>query len=73
MMLAELMFLKKDTESAIFHFQQLLEKRPCYYVALETLLRLLRHVGKLAEAVRDCCLTPLPLPPAQPNRVRSAD
>ena len=52
MYLAELMFLKKETESAIFHFQQLLEKRPNYYVALETLLRLLRHAGKLTEAQR---------------------
>jgi tetratricopeptide repeat protein 21B len=52
MFLAELMFLKKETESAIFHFQQLLEKRPNYYVALETLLRLLRHAGKLTEAQR---------------------
>ena len=52
MFLAELMFMKKEIESAIFHFQQLLEKRPNYYVALETLVRLLRRAGKLHETKR---------------------
>ena len=61
MMLAELMFMKKETDSAIFHFQQLLEKRPTYYIALEKLLRLLRHAGKLSEAPRYVEVRLLPL------------
>merc|ERR1711988_1702623 len=52
MTLAELLFMKKETEAAIYHFQQLLDKRPNYYVALEKLITLLRHAGKLSEATR---------------------
>jgi hypothetical protein len=33
-MMADLAFRKNDYEAATFHFQQLLQKRPDYWVAL---------------------------------------
>ena len=33
-MMADLAFRKNDYEAAMFHFQQLLQKRPDYWVAL---------------------------------------
>ena len=37
MLMADLAFRKNDYESAMFHFQQLLTKRPDYWVALARL------------------------------------
>ena len=49
MMLAELLFQKEDCETAIFHFQQILGKKPCHYQALCKMIHLLRRTGKLKE------------------------
>eukprot|EP01116_Phalansterium_solitarium_P004835 TRINITY_DN15_c3_g2_i2.p1 TRINITY_DN15_c3_g2~~TRINITY_DN15_c3_g2_i2.p1 ORF type:complete len:791 (+),score=378.52 TRINITY_DN15_c3_g2_i2:101-2473(+) len=49
MMLADLMFRKNEPEAAIFHFQQLLERKPNHYVALSRLIQLLRRAGKLSD------------------------
>lgn len=49
MMLAELLFQKEDCETAIFHFQQILGKKPCHYQALCQMIHLLRRTGKLKE------------------------
>ncbi|GBF90474.1 hypothetical protein Rsub_03470 [Raphidocelis subcapitata] len=45
-MLAEI----ENLDSAIFHFAQLLERRPCHYEALAQMMGLLRRAGKLEEA-----------------------
>ena len=37
-MMADLAFRKNDYESAMFHFQQLLDKKPDYFVALARLV-----------------------------------
>ncbi|KAI8469287.1 MAG: intraflagellar transport protein [Monoraphidium minutum] len=42
-MLAEIMFHQESPDSALFHFAQLLERRPRHYDALEELLGLLRR------------------------------
>lgn len=52
MMLAELMFHKEHYETAIYHFQQLLERKPQHYLALSHLVKLLRHAGRLSEVPR---------------------
>jgi len=52
MMLAELMFRKEHYETAIYHFQQLLERKPSHYVALAQLVQLLRRAGRLSEVPR---------------------
>jgi tetratricopeptide repeat protein 21B len=52
MMLAELMFRKEHYETAIYHFQQLLEKKPGHCVALSQLMHLLRRAGRLHEVPR---------------------
>jgi tetratricopeptide repeat protein 21B len=49
LMLAELMFQKEHYETAIYHFQQLLEKNPRNYRALAQLVQLLRRSGRLEE------------------------
>jgi tetratricopeptide (TPR) repeat protein len=49
-MLAELMFQKEHYETAIYHFQQLLEKNPRNFRALAQLVQLLRRSGRLEEA-----------------------
>ena len=48
-MLAEIMFHKENYESAIFHFQQLMEKTPNHWVALTNLISLLRRAGRLDD------------------------
>ncbi|KAI4887077.1 hypothetical protein NFI96_013965, partial [Prochilodus magdalenae] len=48
-MMADLMFRKQDYEQAVFHFQQLLERKPDNYPALSRLIDLLRRAGKLEE------------------------
>ena len=52
LMLADLMFRKNEHEAATYHFQQLLEKNPTRYDALNKLIHLLRRAGSLAEAPR---------------------
>ncbi|XP_053327438.1 tetratricopeptide repeat protein 21B [Spea bombifrons] len=49
MMMADLMFRKQDYEQAVFHFQQLLERKPDNYATLSRLIDLLRRAGKLEE------------------------
>ena len=44
-MMADLAFRKNDYESAMFHFQQLLQKRPDYWVALARLVEVMRRTG----------------------------
>ena len=48
-MMADLAFRKNDYESAMFHFQQLLETRPDYWVALARLVEVMRRTGHLEE------------------------
>ncbi|XP_041120641.1 tetratricopeptide repeat protein 21B [Polyodon spathula] len=57
MMMADLMFRKQDYEQAVFHVQQLLERRtwtymPNNYPTLSRLIDLLRRAGKLEEVPR---------------------
>ncbi|KAM9306008.1 tetratricopeptide repeat protein 21B [Gastrophryne carolinensis] len=52
MMMADLMFRKQDYEQAVFHFQQLLERKPDNYATLSRLIDLLRRAGKLEEIPR---------------------
>eukprot|EP00899_Mesostigma_viride_P018008 jgi/Mesvir1/26208/Mv02392-RA.1 len=51
-MLAELMFRKEHYETAIYHFQQLLERKPGHYGALVQLIHLLRRAGRMSEVPR---------------------
>ncbi|POI31442.1 hypothetical protein CIB84_004807, partial [Bambusicola thoracicus] len=51
-MMADLMFKKQDYEQAVFHFQQLLERKPDNYATLSRLIDLLRRAGKLEEVPR---------------------
>ena len=48
-MMADLAFRKNDYEAAMFHFQQLLEKRPDYWVALARLVEVMRRTGHLED------------------------
>ena len=50
-MMADLAFRKNDYEAAMFHFQQLLEKRPDYWVALARLVEVMRRTGHLEEVL----------------------
>ncbi|XP_039613461.1 tetratricopeptide repeat protein 21B isoform X1 [Polypterus senegalus] len=52
MMMADLMFRKQDFEQAVFHFQQLLERKPDNYPTLSRLIDILRRAGKLEEVPR---------------------
>ncbi|KAK3569226.1 hypothetical protein QTP86_026513 [Hemibagrus guttatus] len=52
LMMADLMFRKQDYEQAVFHFQQLLERKPDNYPTLSRLIDLLRRAGKLEEIPR---------------------
>ncbi|XP_076851637.1 tetratricopeptide repeat protein 21B [Brachyhypopomus gauderio] len=49
LMMADLMFRKQDYEQAVFHFQQLLERKPDNYPTLSRLIDMLRRAGKLEE------------------------
>tara|TARA_B100000780_G_C21085641_1_gene437340 strand:+ start:501 stop:1565 length:1065 start_codon:yes stop_codon:yes gene_type:complete len=51
MMLADMMFQKREFQPAIFHFQQLLQQRPDNFKGLYKLLQLLRRAGKVNEAL----------------------
>ncbi|XP_068085087.1 tetratricopeptide repeat protein 21B-like [Anabrus simplex] len=48
-MMADLAFRKMDFESASFHFQQLLNKRPDYWTALARLVEVMRRTGNLED------------------------
>ncbi|XP_052258735.1 tetratricopeptide repeat protein 21B-like isoform X2 [Dreissena polymorpha] len=48
-MLADLMFRKNEYDSAMFHFQQLLQLKADNYEALARLVDLMRRAGKLEE------------------------
>jgi len=48
-MLAELMFHKENYDTAIYHFQQLLERKPSHYGAMSQLVQLLRRAGRLED------------------------
>ena len=48
-MMADLAFRKNDYESAMFHFQQLLTKRPDYWVALARLVEVMRRTGHMED------------------------
>ncbi|KAK2839753.1 hypothetical protein Q5P01_013493 [Channa striata] len=52
LMMADIMFRKQDYEQAVFHFQQLLERKPDNYPTLSRLIDLLRRAGKLEEVSR---------------------
>ncbi|XP_041858520.1 tetratricopeptide repeat protein 21B isoform X2 [Melanotaenia boesemani] len=52
LMMADIMFRKQDYEQAVFHFQQLLERKPDNYPTLSRLIDLLRRAGKLEEVPR---------------------
>ncbi|POM60252.1 hypothetical protein PHPALM_30915 [Phytophthora palmivora] len=47
LMLADLLLQKEDNDSAIYHFQQLLDSRPDNFAALSRFLVMLRRAGKL--------------------------
>ncbi|XP_008061219.1 tetratricopeptide repeat protein 21B [Carlito syrichta] len=51
-MMADVMFRKQDYEQAVFHLQQLLERKPDNYMTLSRLIDLLRRCGKLEDVPR---------------------
>ncbi|KDO33302.1 hypothetical protein SPRG_02111 [Saprolegnia parasitica CBS 223.65] len=52
MMLADIMLQKDDNESAIFHFQNLLEAKADNFAVLSRFITMLRHAGKLERVPR---------------------
>jgi tetratricopeptide repeat protein 21B len=48
-MMADLAFRKVDFETAAFHFQQLLQRRPDYWTALARLVEVMRRTGNLED------------------------
>ncbi|KAF4150574.1 Tetratricopeptide repeat [Phytophthora infestans] len=53
LMLADLLLQKEDNDSAIYHFQQLLDSRPDNFAALSRFLVMLRRAGKLHTSSTD--------------------
>lgn len=53
LMLADLLLQKEDNDSAIYHFQQLLDSRPDNFAALSRFLVMLRRAGKLHTSSND--------------------
>lgn len=51
-LMADLMFRKQDYEQAVFHLQQLLERKPDNFMTLSRLIDLLRRCGKLEDVPR---------------------
>ncbi|KAM7105392.1 tetratricopeptide repeat protein 21B [Molossus nigricans] len=51
-MMADIMFRKQDYEQAVFHLQQLLERKPDNYMTLSRLIDFLRRCGKLEDVPR---------------------
>ncbi|KAM5325686.1 tetratricopeptide repeat protein 21B [Glossophaga mutica] len=52
MMMADIMFRKQNYEQAVFHLQQLLERKPDNYMTLSRLIDFLRRCGKLEDVPR---------------------
>ncbi|XP_028292387.1 tetratricopeptide repeat protein 21B [Gouania willdenowi] len=52
LMIADIMFRKQEYDKAVFHFEQLLERKPDNYQTLSRLIDLLRRAGKLEEIPR---------------------
>lgn len=50
LMLAKIMLLKENYETAIYHYEQLLERSPGHHAALVHLVQTLRKAGRLDEA-----------------------
>jgi tetratricopeptide repeat protein 21B len=50
MMLADIMFQKRENEQAVYHFKQILQRKPNNHKALFRMIVLLRRAGKLEEA-----------------------
>lgn len=48
--LVGLLMLQEQYDTAVHHFQQILDKQPDHYTALSQLVTLLRRAGKLTEA-----------------------
>ncbi|XP_066201690.1 tetratricopeptide repeat protein 21B isoform X1 [Saccopteryx leptura] len=51
-MVADIMFRKQEYEQAVFHLQQLLERKPDNYMTLSRLIDFLRRCGKLEDVPR---------------------
>ncbi|XP_036900451.1 tetratricopeptide repeat protein 21B [Sturnira hondurensis] len=51
-MMADIMFRKQNYEQAVFHLQQLLERKPDNYITLSRLIDFLRRCGKLEDVPR---------------------
>ncbi|XP_045686795.1 tetratricopeptide repeat protein 21B [Phyllostomus hastatus] len=51
-MMADIMFRKQNYEQAVFHLQQLLERKPDNYMTLSRLIDFLRRCGKLEDVPR---------------------
>ncbi|KAK3857879.1 hypothetical protein Pcinc_020970 [Petrolisthes cinctipes] len=49
-MMADLSYRRNEYDTAMFHFQQLLERRPAYFPALARLVEVMRRTGTLDEA-----------------------
>lgn len=49
-MLADVMFRRSEVTTALYHFEQLLEKKPAHFGALSRVLVLLRMVGRLDDS-----------------------
>ncbi|CAL4107788.1 unnamed protein product, partial [Meganyctiphanes norvegica] len=48
-MMADLSYRRNEYDTAMFHFQQLLERRPAYFPALARLVEVMRRTGTLDE------------------------
>lgn len=51
-MLSDIMFRRNEPESAMLHFQRLLEHNPAQFTALARLITLLKRAGKLTDVPR---------------------
>ncbi|XP_068223465.1 tetratricopeptide repeat protein 21B-like [Palaemon carinicauda] len=49
-MMADLSYRRNEYDTAMFHFQQLLDRRPAYFPALARLVEVMRRTGTLDEA-----------------------
>jgi len=59
------MFRKNESDAAMYHYQQLLEKKKTHYQALSKLITLLRRAGKMEDAPRFLKLAERSSPRAQ--------
>ncbi|KAK7082681.1 Tetratricopeptide repeat protein 21B [Halocaridina rubra] len=49
-MMADLSYRRNEYDTAMFHFQQLLDRRPAYFPALARLIEVMRRTGTLDES-----------------------